>query len=108
MGISLLLQVFGHKIMDNFILMLVHKSVRSERINKVITFHPEGNMNVCITFLGNLSSSCQGISNKTTNVDLMAIKGIIKVTSVHPHGTMNVCNNFYENTYTGCLTCFWP
>ena len=69
--LSLVLQVFGHKLVDNFILTFVQKSVKSERINKVITIDPEGIMNVCITLHGNLSSSCQGISIKTANVNLM-------------------------------------
>ncbi len=38
---------------------------------KVITVHPEVNINVWTTFHGNPSKSCWDISLKTTNVNLM-------------------------------------
>lgn len=50
--------------MENVILMVGQKSVKSERINKVITFHPEGIMNVCITLHGNLSSNAKEFQSK--------------------------------------------
>ena len=39
--------------------------------HQVITIHPEVDMNICTTFHANLSNSCQSISPKSKNVNLM-------------------------------------
>ncbi len=60
----LVLQIFGHKVLNNFYLM------KSQRIIKVITILPEWDINACAKCRDNPSNSRE-ISLKAKNVNLM-------------------------------------
>jgi hypothetical protein len=47
--------------------------MKNEEIAKVVPSHPEGDINVCTTFSGNISDSCLYNSLKTMNDNLMVV-----------------------------------
>lgn len=68
----------------------------------------QDDINVCTKFEGNPSNSCQGISIKTTNINLIAAldekcQRIIKFNMTHPVGSVNTCAKFPVNHITHIL-----
>ncbi len=76
--------------------------MKSEGINKVITIHPEGDVDVCTKFHGNPSSSCGSHSHKTSWWRWRKSQGIAKVSRLQPLGTLNICTKFYGNSSNNC------
>ncbi len=67
MGMSLVLQLFGHKPVLDKLEFWPYAGWRVKKTTKLITIYTEGNMSVCGTFHGNPSSNCWDSLLKITN-----------------------------------------
>ncbi len=79
----------------------------NQGFTKVVTIHPERDMNVFTEFHGNPPNSCWDTSLKTITFNVMVAQEKnqeinVKVIRIHCLGTTNICTKLYSNPSSRC------